>query len=243
MEIGPKEFELEYSTVWSFPERGKWATHNSKYRGNFSPYIPRNVILRYSNPSDLVLDQMCGSGTTLVECKLLGRNAVGYDISKNAVEVSKNNLDFKFENKCEQNASIGDARKIELSDESVDLIVTHPPYLDIIKYEPENPKNISNIKDVEIFFKEIRKIANESYRVLKKGKFCAILVGDTRKGRMYVPLAYKVMHEFMGAGFKLKEDIIKKQWNCSSTNFWKKQSEKYNFLLIMHEHLFIFKKI
>ena len=41
-------FELETNTVWSFPKRGKWATHDAKYRGNFSPYIAKNVILRYS---------------------------------------------------------------------------------------------------------------------------------------------------------------------------------------------------
>jgi hypothetical protein len=31
------EFKKEITTVWSFPERGKWATHNPKYRGNFAP--------------------------------------------------------------------------------------------------------------------------------------------------------------------------------------------------------------
>jgi len=64
---------LETTTVWGFPDRGDWATHSGKYRGNWSPYIPRNVILRYSNENDVVLDQFVGSGTTLVEAKLLGR--------------------------------------------------------------------------------------------------------------------------------------------------------------------------
>ena len=47
-EYEPQNFELEMTTHWSFPVRGKWATHDSKYRGNWSPYIPRNIILRYS---------------------------------------------------------------------------------------------------------------------------------------------------------------------------------------------------
>ncbi|MFZ3384825.1 MAG: DNA methyltransferase, partial [Candidatus Methanoperedens sp.] len=55
------------------------------YRGNWSPYIPRNLILRYTAPEDMVLDKMIGSGTTLVECKLLGRRAVGVDINLGAV--------------------------------------------------------------------------------------------------------------------------------------------------------------
>jgi len=45
--LQPKNFKLETTTVWSFKSRGNWATHNGNYRGNWSPYIPRNVILRH----------------------------------------------------------------------------------------------------------------------------------------------------------------------------------------------------
>lgn len=43
--------------------------------------------------------------------------------------------------------------------------------------------------------------------------------------------------------FVLKEDIIKVQHYCRATGFWKNKSKLYNFLLIMHEHVFVFKKI
>ncbi|MDO8726780.1 MAG: DNA methyltransferase [Candidatus Methanoperedens sp.] len=86
--FAPSTFTPETTTVWSFPDRGDWATHVGNYRGNWSPYIPRNLILRYTAPGDLVLDQMAGSGTTLVECKLLGRRAVGVDINPDAVMVA-----------------------------------------------------------------------------------------------------------------------------------------------------------
>jgi len=39
-----------------------------------------------------------------------------------------------------------------------------------------------------------------------------------------------------------KEDIIKRQWNCTTTPYWSQKSKDYNFLLIMHEHLFVFEK-
>ena len=45
-----------------------------------------------------------------------------------------------------------------------------------------------------------------------------------------------------GVGFKLKEIIIKEQHNCKATGYWKTNSIKYNFFLIAHEYLFIFKK-
>lgn len=47
----PKDYVPEISTVWSFPNRGNWATHIGNYRGNWSPYIPRNLILKYTNPT------------------------------------------------------------------------------------------------------------------------------------------------------------------------------------------------
>ena len=242
MRLEPGDFEVQHNTVWSFPDRGDWATHKGNYRGNFSPYIPRNILLRYSKEGDLVFDQMCGSGVTLVECKLLHRNAIGFDINKEAVELTKKRLNFDFKTRSKQKVKVEDARKLPLNDNSIDLIITNPPYLDIITYNPKNEKDISNIHNVGKFIVEMRKIAEESYRVLKPKKYCAILVGDTRRNGMYLPLAYKVMQTFLEAGFKLKEDVIKKQWNCTSTPYWRKQSEKYNFLLIMHEHLFIFKK-
>ncbi|MCS7203029.1 MAG: site-specific DNA-methyltransferase [Thermodesulfovibrio sp.] len=62
--LHPKDFKEETTTIWSFPQRGNWATHSGEYRGNWSPYIPRNLILKYSEPGDLVLDYFCGAGTT-----------------------------------------------------------------------------------------------------------------------------------------------------------------------------------
>jgi len=83
-------------------------------------------------------------------------------------------------------------------------------------------------------------VAQECFRVLKPGKYCAILIGDTRRRRHFVPLAFNVMQRFLKAGFILKEDIIKLQHNCTTTRYWGAQEK--DFLLIMHEHLFVFRK-
>lgn len=87
--LHPKDFKEEQTTVWSFKQRGNWATHSGEYRGNWSPYIPRNVILKYSKPGELVLDYFCGAGTTAVECKLLGRRCIALDINDKAIELAK----------------------------------------------------------------------------------------------------------------------------------------------------------
>ncbi len=136
----------------------------------------------------------------------------------------------------------GDARNLDfVSDNSIDLICTHPPYADIIKYSDGIENDLSQLK-VKDFLEEMKKVAEESYRVLKKDKFCAVLMGDTRQKGHMIPMSFDVMRTFEDAGFILKELIIKEQHNCKATGYWKTNSVKYNFLLIAHEYLFVFRK-
>ena len=87
MVYNPKEFNLERTSIWSFKERGMWATHKGDYRGNCPPQVPRNLILKYTNENDIVLDPFCGSGTTMIECKLLNRKGIGIDVNENALKL------------------------------------------------------------------------------------------------------------------------------------------------------------
>ena len=240
----PEDFELEMTTHWSFPKRGNWATHDAKWRGNWSPYIPRNILLRYSKENDLVLDQFAGGGTTLVEAKLLNRNIIGVDINDAALARCKEKTEFEHDG---ANGKVylhkGDARNLDfVQDSSIDLICTHPPYANIIHYSEDIPEDLSLLK-VKDFLEEMKKVARESYRVLKKDKFCAVLMGDTRQKGYMIPMSFEVMRIFEDAGFKLKELIIKEQHNCKATGYWKTSSIKHNFLLIAHEYLFVFRKV
>jgi len=239
----PENFKLETTTVWSFPERGEWATHKGNYRANWSPYIPRNLILRYTQEGDLVLDQMVGSGTTLIECKLLNRRGIGVDINPDAIMVTRNRLDFKYKYDPEIKTYVGDARNLNLiPDETIDLIATHPPYANIVKFSNNRIEgDLSNVKNIDEFINEMIKVARESYRVLKPGKHCAILIGDTRKRKHFVPIATRVLEVFLKVGFILREDVIKLQWKMKGTRE-KWRGSKYDFLLLAHEHLFIFRK-
>jgi len=245
----PKNYVPESETVWSFPNRGSWATHVGNYRGNWSPYIPRNLILKYTEPGDSVLDQMVGSGTTLVECKLLGRNAIGVDINRDAIMVALDRLNFNYTSldpRYPKNLTIktyvGDARNLSLiKDNSIDLIAMHPPYAGIIPYSNNKVEgDLSSLK-LEDYLKEMRVVAEEAFRVLKLGKCCAILIGDTRKHLHYIPISIRVMEVFLDVGFILKEDIIKLQWKTKTTRErWRGKS--YNFYKIAHEHLYVFRK-
>ncbi len=240
IELQPNNFKLEPTTIWAFPDRGSWATHSGKYRGNWSPYVPRNLILRYSKPGDWILDQFLGSGTTLVEAKLLNRNAVGVDINPQSVLLSERNLQFPSNSASKIFVKNGSASELSfIKDSKMDFICMHPPYANIIRYSKDISGDIS-LLTVEEFLVEMKKVAIESFRVLKKGKMCAVMIGDIRKYGKVVPLAFQVMQCFLEIGFQSKEIIIKEQHNCKSTDYWEKQNN--NFLMLAHEYIFVFQK-
>ena len=250
--IHPPGFQPEQSTVWSFPKRGNWATHKGDYRGNWSPWIVRNILARYSKPGDRVLDQMVGGGTTLVECKVMGRDAIGVDISLEAAMLTFDRLDFDYQSFWETlpNTNIkvlqGDARSLDgIEDGAVDLVATHPPYANIIPYSRAKPVegDLSQVHSLNEFFEGISLIAAESLRVLKPGGHAAILMGDTHKHAHYVPIAYRLLEVFLRAGFVLREDVIKLQWHTETMRGRWNPRFQQNFLLTYHEHLFIFRKL
>jgi DNA modification methylase len=176
---------METGTIWSFPERGNW-----------SPYVPRNLILRYSQESDFVLDQFAGGGTTLIEAKLLNRNILGVDINPAAIERCRGKTAFDYPNAGQVHIRHGDARRLDfVPDASVDFVCTYPPYADIIKYSEDIDGDLSRLA-VKDFLNAMKSVSTESFRVLKPGKFCAILMGDTRKKSHVVPMSFEVMKIF-----------------------------------------------
>lgn len=235
-------YKLQVTSIWNFPDRGSWLTHKGDYRGNWSPHIPKNLILKYTLPQDLVLDTFAGSGTTLIECKSLSRNSIGIDININALEICKERLNFVINNNTTHQLIHGDATRLDsIKDNSIDFICTHPPYADIIHYS-ENLNNDISLLNYQLFLEKINQVAKEHYRVLKNNKYCSFMIGDIRKNGCVVPLGFLTMQKYINAGFILKEIIIKVQNNCTSSSYWQNKSKQLNFYLLAHEYIFIFKK-
>ena len=117
------------------------------------------------------MDPMIGGGTTAVECKLLHRHLIALDVNPAAIERTRDAVSFEYETLAELVLELDDARKAmkKVKDESIDFILHHPPYADIIQYsEGKIPEDLSNIHDIDAFADEMEKIAKECYRSLKK---------------------------------------------------------------------------
>jgi DNA modification methylase len=192
-----REYARFPTTVWDVPRRGTWAVHQSNYRGNWAPQVPRALLEMYSQPGDLVLDPFVGGGTTLIEAFLLGRHAIGCDVSDFALQMSRARITELRTRARRETISLnsdvrisirrGDARTLTgIQRNSVDFICTHPPYGDALQYSHDDPADLSRVRDPALFLTELGRAARRFYEVLKPGKFCAILIGDLRReGQLY----------------------------------------------------------
>ena len=270
----PEELTDVSTTVWSFPRRGSWATHRGDYRGNWPPQMARALITMYTAPGDTVLDPMVGSGTTCIEAKLLGRNCIGVDVNYNAVILALHRLYWldRYLEKLSRRGGLegflgsvgshegvsvddmlkarveiyhGDARSLDgIAGDSVDLVATHPPYYNIIRYGSGGrvPGDLSAARSLEEYLSMMGSVAGEAYRVLKPGRYMGILVGDTRIRKHYVPITHYVLQVMLKTGFILKEEVVKIQHKMKATREkWSRLKER-DFLLIYHEKLFILRK-
>ena len=241
MIYNPKEFKLERTTIWSFKERGKWATHKGDYRGNCPPQVPRNLILKYTEEKDIVLDPFCGSGTSMIECKLLNRKGIGIDINIDVLKLARSRLNFKYQTIYEPRLLRADSTNLQkiIPNEKIDFIFAHPPYANIIKYSEDIEEDLSRL-NLQEFLNQISLFSKECFRVLKKDKICSILIEKKKKNKNVIPLGFYVMNIFIQTGFTLKEIIIKEQHNCKMTGYWK--NKNMDFYLLAHEYVFVLKK-
>ena len=219
---------LESTTSWDFPTQnyGEKPHGNNKFNGVTPAFVIWNLLQRYTKPNELVIDPMCGSGTTIDVAKELGRQIIGYDIAPYRKDIIQS-----------------DARKIPLKDNSVDFVFIDSPYSDNIKYS-DHPKCIGKIACTdEKFFKELEKVAREIYRILKPDKYMGWLIGDHwRKNTGYIPVGFKI-YEILNKYFKPIDVIsVVRRNQTSNTGVWHKRAREFNFYLRGFKYLFIMKK-
>lgn len=249
-----KEYDdLITDSLWIFNKRDSSGAHNAGYWGNFIPQIPNQLLRRYTKKGDWILDPFAGSGTTLIECKRLGRNAIGIDLSEAAIKLCNSNLERE---KNQFNISIetivADSSSINLKKElnkyhikNFQLIIMHPPYWDIIKFTKEK-NDLSNAPTKDKFLNMFGKVLDNISPHLEKKRYLAVIIGDKYSEGEWIPLGFLTMQEVLKRDYKLKSIIVK---NFEETTAKRNQKELWRyraliggFYIFKHEYIFLFQK-
>jgi modification methylase len=121
-------------TSAQFQRTGRYLPASSRHPGKMLPELARRLVAEYCPPKGLVVDPMCGIGTTLVEAAALGCRAVGVELEPRWAELARSNLTHALpaDRAALAEVRVGDARQLRelLADLAgrVDLLVTSPPY-------------------------------------------------------------------------------------------------------------------
>lgn len=144
VDLDIEELPLSVWTTAQHPpasqRRDRYTPDSTAHPAKMLPAVAAHAIAHYTRPGDLVLDPMCGIGTTLVEAVHLGRRAVGVEYEPHWVDVARANLDLARDHDGVDPAVLdgsqvlhGDARQLttllppDLVGQAA-LVVTSPPY-------------------------------------------------------------------------------------------------------------------
>jgi len=249
-----KEYDdIRTDSLWVIGKRDSTGVHTAGYWGNFIPQIPNQMVKRYSKKGEWVLDPFVGCGTTLIESQRLGRNGIGIELQERVAEKARE-LVASEPNKHGVVSKVitGDSTQIDykeilakIEQKSVQLLVMHPPYFDIIKFS-KDPRDLSNAPSVERFLEMMNMIVENAGAVLDKGRYFILVIGDKYSKGEWIPLGFMTMNEIIKRDFLLKSIIVK---NFEETTGKRNQKELWRyralvggFYIFKHEYIFIFKK-
>jgi len=220
--------KLETTTLWDYPTQsyGKLSKGNNKYPGVTPAFIIYNMIKRYTEVGDLVVDPMAGSGTTFDVCKEENRKCICYDISPTRPDIIQN-----------------DARKIPLPDNSVDMIFIDSPYGDNVRYN-DHPDDIGKISaETEKFYDELEKVMRECHRILKPDKVLGWLIGDQWVKKKFTPVGFRIFERLCKYFEPVDIICVARRNQTSNTAIWHNRALRFNFYLRGFKYLFIVRKV
>lgn len=249
-----KEYDdIRTDSLWIIDRRDSTGVHSADYWGNFIPQIPNQMIKRYTRKGEWVLDTFVGCGTTLIESQRLGRNGIGIELQETVVQKARelissepNKYGVVSEVIYGDSATVGFKEVLRKhNQESVQLLIMHPPYHDIIKFS-NDLRDLSNAPSVEKFLEMMSAIVDNAAAVLDKGRYFILVIGDKYFRGQWIPLGFSTMNEILQRGFLLKSIIVK---NFEETTGKRNQKELWRyralvggFYIFKHEYIFVFKK-
>lgn len=256
-------------SLWIMGNRDKSGEHSGSYHGNFVPQIPRQLMRRYTAAGDIVLDPFLGSGTTMIEARRMGRNCIGVellpDVAKNAQQTAQRQKN-EFANLSGTTNDKQTFAKVITGDSSdkavrekvttilqkynrdtLDLIVLHPPYHDIIKFS-DDKNDLSNAKSIDEFVNCFGNVIENFSPLLKPNHYLAVIIGDKYANSEWIPLGFQLMQETLRRNDKLilKSTVVKNMVNNrakrNQENLWRYRALSGGFYVFRHEYIFLFKK-
>jgi adenine-specific DNA-methyltransferase len=221
------------------PPRRSTMQGDKAYAGATPSWVIWQLLQRYTREGDLVVDPMCGSGTTLDVARDLKRRALGYDLTPSRTDIFR-----------------ADARKLPLEDGKADFVFIDPPYSTHIRYS-EDPKDIG-VLDAggedggQAYYEAMERAIGEIHRVLKNRRYMALYVSDSWKKRkggepgsgagMFMPIGFELF-SLLRQRFKPVDIIAVVRHNQKlQRGNWNKAAEEGNFFLRGFNYLFIMKK-
>ena len=252
-----KELDINTDSLWLIKERDKSGKHKNIYHGNFIPQIPNQLIRRYTKESETILEPFMGSGTTLFECEKLNRKYIGFDINEEMIEYvdaqMRDNLLYKDYsiNLCNsldqtQVDNCLESAKEKLGIKSVQFVLMHPPYMDIVKFT-DKKEDLSQIDNINEFVKQFKIVCQNTLKYLDKNRYFAIVIGDVYKNSEVLPLGFYVM-DMIKRNFKVKlkgiivKNIEGNRGKLGSGGIWRYRALKSDYYIFKHEYIFVFKK-
>lgn len=210
-DLTSSEWIPETISVWN--QKGLGAKHpdvkiEKQHPAPFSFTDVARLIRFFTKKDQVVLDPFLGIGSTLKACATEHRRGIGIELNPKYAELSKERMETELadsSNKSEQVVLLGDSRDVldTLEENSVDFVVTSPPYWNILHKEDHKVKqerkehsldtkysdsehDLGNIDDYEIFLDELTGILAKCARVLKPQKYMAVVVSDFRDKSKYI---------------------------------------------------------
>lgn len=247
---------IETGTLWNFKSREKGNGHKYDYHGNYIPQLAHQLYTRFTKPGDIVLDMFLGSGTSAIEAVNMDRRCVGVELKRDMVDYVEEKFTQEQRNKMVKIIN-GDsssdvitnhikATLAGLEEEKAQFLVLHPPYADIIKFS-NLEKDLSNCSDTDDFLELFRKVAENGYECLEKGRYAALIIGDKYSNGKLEPLGFQCLEMMNKAGFITKSIIVKniegnEKCKGRTANLWRYRALAGGFYIFKHEYVMIFQK-
>ncbi|MFC2076206.1 DNA methyltransferase [candidate division KSB1 bacterium] len=229
-DLTAKEWIAETTSVWIQKGLGKNHKHAQIEREHPAPFSYQDVarlIRFFTKGGQTVLDPFVGVGSTLKAAALEGRKGVGIELNPQYVKLAKKRLKNEIEPDLyaclDQTILLGDARDLipTLPKNSVNLVVTSPPYWNILHKEDHKvrqeriqngldvkysnfPNDLGNIVEYPVFLEEVANILGLCYQVLDTGGHMCIVVGDFREKSKYYMFHADLASAMGNRGFELK---------------------------------------